>query len=211
MDFLPQAHRRVHNRAWFHVSMRETPQTLTLWKQFWILLKQEPADLYSRRTWDVPKNEKVDANTPTIIYRHHRPKFHQMLLRQLSRIGIEVEYSRRVVEYYDDVSSNEGGVVLDDGLRIQADLVVAADGLGTKSSMLISGGKVEARSSGYAIFRTAFPVERALVDHEVAQRCKMLENGRSVNEVCTSTSAPKLLLLNKMLRSQLIKHVLEYL
>jgi 2-polyprenyl-6-methoxyphenol hydroxylase-like FAD-dependent oxidoreductase len=123
-----------------------------------------------------------------------------MLLKQLGRIGIEVEYSRRVVEYYEDVSSNEGGVVLDDGLRIQADLVVAADGLGTKSGMLISGRNVEARSSGYAIFRTAFPVERALVDSEVAQRFKMLENGRSVNEVCTSTSVPKLLLLNKVLR-----------
>jgi len=104
-----------------------------------------------------------------------------MLFGELERKGLEVEYGRYVVEYFE--SEVKGGVALKSGEKIEADLVVAADGVGTKSYLLVAGKKVEAKSNGYAIFRTAYPVELALADKEVAERFKLLENGRSVNEI----------------------------
>jgi 2-polyprenyl-6-methoxyphenol hydroxylase-like FAD-dependent oxidoreductase len=106
-----------------------------------------------------------------------------MLLAQLAAIGVQVEWKHRVVEYYEDLATGKGGVVLDSEEKLEADLVVAADGLGTKSHKLVVGKKIEARSSGYAIYRTAYPVDFALVDPQVAERFELLENGRSVNEI----------------------------
>ena len=113
-------------------------------------------------TWDAGAKEVNDR--PERIYRHHRPKFYRMLLAQLERLGVQTEFNHRVVDYYEDTTVGKGGVVLDNGNKVEADIVVAADGLGTKSYNLVVGRKVAARSSGYAIYRTAYPVEYALVD-----------------------------------------------
>jgi 2-polyprenyl-6-methoxyphenol hydroxylase-like FAD-dependent oxidoreductase len=106
-----------------------------------------------------------------------------MLLNQLATIGIQVEWKHRVIDYFEDAELGKGGVVLESGEKIEADVAIAADGLGTKSHRLVVGKKTEAKSSGYAIYRTAYPVEHALVDPEVAERFKILENGKSVNEI----------------------------
>lgn len=123
------------------------------------------------------------ANIPERIYRHHRPKFHQFLLAQARGVGIEVEYGQRVVEYFEDATARKGGVVLQGGSKLEADVVIAADGVGTKSYMLTMGEKVDAKGSGYAIYRTAYPVDVALADPQVAERFKLLEDGRSVFEL----------------------------
>jgi len=129
-------------------------------------------------TWD---SSKGDA--PSRLYRHHRPKFYKMLLAQLSVTGVQVEWNHRVINYYEDIENGKGGCVLDSGEKLEADLVIAADGIGTRSHKLVVGQKVEVRSSGYAIYRTAYPVELALADSQVAERFKILENGHSVNEI----------------------------
>lgn len=133
-------------------------------------------------TWEASSTDDSNtADVPKRLYRHHRPKFQSMLLKQLEKIGLKVEYSHRVVSYFE--GSEKGGVVLDNGEKIQADVIVAADGVGTKSYDLVAGRKIEAKSSGSSIFRTAYPVELALADVEIAGRFKMLENGKSVNEI----------------------------
>jgi 2-polyprenyl-6-methoxyphenol hydroxylase-like FAD-dependent oxidoreductase len=109
-----------------------------------------------------------------------RPDFQEMLLSQLEKVGIEVEYEKPVVEYFDDDENNQAGVVLKDGSRHQADLVVAADGIRSASSSLINGEPIPAKSSGHAIFRVAYPVELALADPLVAKRFKVDQDGNSV-------------------------------
>ncbi|KAF4629075.1 hypothetical protein G7Y89_g9071 [Cudoniella acicularis] len=120
---------------------------------------------------------------PERIYRHHRPRFYKMLLDQLTAIGIEVEYNHRVVDYYETEDGEKGGVKLASGEKLEADLVVAADGVGTKSHVCVSGKEVRARSTGYSIFRTAYPVEFAAADPEIDERFKLLENGKSCFEM----------------------------
>ncbi|KAH6698284.1 hypothetical protein BKA61DRAFT_497309 [Leptodontidium sp. MPI-SDFR-AT-0119] len=117
------------------------------------------------------------------IYRHSRPKFHAMLLAQLERMGLKVEYGHQVVEYTEGIDRGLGGVVLKDGSRIEADLVVAADGLNGASWHLIAGKPVPARGSGDAIFRVAYPVEIALKDPAIAERFPFSEDGRDMIEM----------------------------
>jgi len=117
------------------------------------------------------------------IYRQSRPKFHGMMLEQMASIGLTVEYDKEVVDYFEDEASDRAGVVLKDGSRFEADLVVAADGLRSPSWQLVAGKPVPARSSGDAIFRVAYPVELALADPMIAERFPLQPDGRSVIEL----------------------------
>lgn len=112
------------------------------------------------------------------VYRHSRPRFHSMLLEQLHHIGVEVEYGCEVHEYFEEAGHSRASVILRDGSQVSGDLVVAADGLRSKSWPLIAGKEVPARSSGDALFRVAYPVELALADTKVAEHFQLLEDGR---------------------------------
>jgi len=78
-----------------------------------------------------------------------------MLLDQVQSLGIDVQFNKRVVDYFED--GKGGGVVLEDGTKLEADLVIAADGIGSKSQGIV-GGTVRAKSSGRAMWRAVFPV-----------------------------------------------------
>lgn len=122
------------------------------------------------------------SNEDRICY-YMRPEFHAMLLDQLSSIGLKVEFGNGVVDYFEDAPNDRAGVVLEDGSRLDADLVVAADGIRTASGPLVAGQPVPATSSGHAVFRVAYPVELALADPMIAERFKLDESGQSVLEM----------------------------
>lgn len=63
-------------------------------------------------------------------------------------------------KYFED--EHHGGVEYDDGTQETADVVVAADGVGSDSSILILGEKQAAISSGYACHLATYPAEIAL-------------------------------------------------
>ncbi|KAL3703093.1 hypothetical protein TMatcc_010281 [Talaromyces marneffei ATCC 18224] len=107
--------------------------------------------------------------------RHHRPKFVAALLAQVKGLGIEVTFGAKVTDYLEDADKQKAGIVLESGERIEADVVIAADGIGTKSHKLVNGGDDRAYSSGISIFRTSFPVELALSDPEVRDRWPLLD------------------------------------
>ncbi|KAK3686530.1 hypothetical protein LTR37_019738 [Vermiconidia calcicola] len=121
------------------------------------------------------------------VYRHSRPKFHKMLLEQLNKVGLSVEYGKEVADYFEDVGSNRAGVVLKDGSKHEADLIVAADGVRGASWSLIAGRPVSAKSSGDAIFRVAYPIAIALKDPVIAERFPLLEDGRPLAELWVGT------------------------
>ena len=114
---------------------------------------------------------------PSRIYRHSRPKFHKMLSDQAERIGISPEYGKRVNDYYEETSAGKAGVILENGEKIEADVVIAADGIGSKSTRITMGQEIRARSTGYSIYRASFPVELALADPLVRERFPLLEDG----------------------------------
>jgi 2-polyprenyl-6-methoxyphenol hydroxylase-like FAD-dependent oxidoreductase len=103
-----------------------------------------------------------------------RPLLYQMLLTQVSKVGIKVEFGQKVIEYYEDVEAGKGGVVVEGGIKHEADLVVAADGVGSKSQVLL-GGQVRAISSGRAIWRAVFPVEHLDANPRVKEFFSMID------------------------------------
>jgi glycine/D-amino acid oxidase-like deaminating enzyme len=60
-----------------------------------------------------------------------------MLLRQVARVGLKVEYGQRVERYFEDEAANVAGVVTEDGSVRVAQLVVAADAFKTRSDLLL--------------------------------------------------------------------------
>ncbi|KAI0145454.1 FAD/NAD(P)-binding domain-containing protein [Xylariaceae sp. FL1272] len=97
----------------------------------------------------------MDSNTPPGEFQM-RPLVYQMYLNELDRQGICVHFGQRVINYFEDRSLHKGGVVTDSGDCFEADIVIAADGIGSKAQKLL-GGQIRATSSGRAMWRAAFP------------------------------------------------------
>ena len=89
------------------------------------------------------------------------------------RLGVRVEVGREVVEYVED--EGRAGVVVRDGNAHYADVVIAADGMSSRSSKIVLGHEVRARPSGDAIFRAAFPVDPSFSGQILAQIARTTE------------------------------------
>lgn len=89
-----------------------------------------------------------------------RSDFHHMLYQYAVHLGIDIRPNTRVMEYFED--ADRGGVILENGARLTADIVVAADGIGSRAATLIKGKRDQPTSSGYAVLRATYPVEIAL-------------------------------------------------
>lgn len=102
-----------------------------------------------------------------------RSEFHSLLHQYALHIGIPIRYGAKAVDYFE--TEDEAGVELEDGERISADIAVAADGIGSRSRRLIADTKEQPISSGFALFRSTFPVELALKNPLVAEAIGNIE------------------------------------
>ena len=107
-----------------------------------------------------------------------RARLHSLLHQYVHHLGIPIRYSARATDYFED--DDHAGVVLEDGEKLTADIVVAADGIGTKSWNLIQGFKENPISSGFAVLRATYPVERALASPVFAEDFNEVNEGRMV-------------------------------
>jgi 2-polyprenyl-6-methoxyphenol hydroxylase-like FAD-dependent oxidoreductase len=101
-----------------------------------------------------------------------RPLIYKMFIHAVEKLGVSIEYNRKVVDYFEDEKTGKGGCMTEDGQRYEADIVIAADGVGSKSQKLV-GGQVRAESSGRAMWRAAFPKHHLDKDPEVKEFFKM--------------------------------------
>ncbi|KAI0873009.1 FAD/NAD(P)-binding domain-containing protein [Hypoxylon argillaceum] len=95
-------------------------------------------------------------DVPIVAFIRGRPQIMQMLEDQLNRLGIPISYSCKAVSYEEDVLSGKASVLTASGKVFTGDVVVAAEGIGTKSHEAVTGSPVPFVSSGYAIIRGAF-------------------------------------------------------
>jgi 2-polyprenyl-6-methoxyphenol hydroxylase-like FAD-dependent oxidoreductase len=114
----------------------------------------------------------LDPKTPPGTFQL-RPLIYRMFVKQVERLGVKIEFNSRVVDYFEDEARGKGGCITQDGKRYEADVVIAADGVGSKSQKLV-GGQVRAVSSGRAMWRAAFPIENLDKDPEVKEHYKMV-------------------------------------
>ena len=85
----------------------------------------------------------------------HRRKLHNLLYGYVKELGIPVAFNTYVVEFFE--TTDVGGVALEDGGKLTADAVVAADGVGSRSRAIVDGDRDAPISSGLIIYRVSFP------------------------------------------------------
>ncbi|KAH0042719.1 monooxygenase, partial [Aureobasidium melanogenum] len=101
--------------------------------------------------------------------------------KKIERAGLTVEYDQHVIEYHEDES--KAWVVMKNNTKIQADVVVAADGVGSKSHNIILGREVRARPAGVSMYRALLPIDQALREPAVDEKFPLLENGMSSTQL----------------------------
>jgi 2-polyprenyl-6-methoxyphenol hydroxylase-like FAD-dependent oxidoreductase len=84
----------------------------------------------------------------------YRSKLHNVLYEYADQLGIPIEFSATASEFFE--TDDHGGVVLSDGRRLTAEVVVAADGVGSKSWTLVVGNKEPPIGSGFVLYRVTF-------------------------------------------------------
>ena len=144
----------------------------------------------------------IDA-IPTPI---SRPKLIKFLHDYATSLGIVVTLGKPVAEYYEDVKGGKAGIVTTSGERYEADLVVAADGVGSKSSKIVLGNDSRPKSSGFAVYRTAFPTAIAHRDEEVAKNFPILDNGNDDVRMFLGPDTHAITLVSKELTTWLLTH-----
>ncbi|KAJ4399524.1 hypothetical protein N0V91_009349 [Didymella pomorum] len=106
-----------------------------------------------------------DAKNPSLAI--YRRKLHNLLYTYVKELGIPVVFNTRVVEFFE--TADVGGVALEDGGKLTADVVVAADGVGSRSRAVVDGNRDAAISSGFIMYRISFPTGPALGNPIIAK------------------------------------------
>ena len=115
-----------------------------------------------------------------------RPDLHKMLMDTVQAHGIEVRYLQHVVEFLE--TSDKGGVKLSDGEILYADLVIAADGIRSKSWTVVTGEEPKTYSSGSALFRCAYPTSHAMQIPSLREKWELSTHGETMHFFLGSVS-----------------------
>lgn len=105
--------------------------------------------------WNQPGRTHAAKNV-RVPWIEKRSNVMGMLEAQCLRLGIEILYDKNVTAYDEDES--KAWATTADGEVFHADVLVAADGVGTKSHKHVTGKPMKATSSGYAVFRGMIPI-----------------------------------------------------
>ncbi|POS72455.1 monooxygenase [Diaporthe helianthi] len=130
----------------------------------------------------------LDPETPPGTFQM-RPLVYKMFLEQAERLGVDIQFGKRVVEYFEDEQRQIAGVVTEQGEKFEADVVIAADGVGSKSHILI-GSQVRAISSGRAMWRAAVPKHHLDKSPEVKKFFKTIDGETGDEPIIRTWLAP---------------------
>ncbi|TPX16796.1 uncharacterized protein E0L32_012370 [Thyridium curvatum] len=111
---------------------------------------------------------EYSADAPTV--NGHRGELHEVVFEYArTDLGIPIHLGNRIEEYFEDEA--KAGIVLADGRRIEADVVIASDGVRSKARQIVLGYEDKPKSSGYAIWRAWFSNKDMVADPETAHFC----------------------------------------
>ncbi|KAI1324704.1 FAD/NAD(P)-binding domain-containing protein [Xylariaceae sp. FL0255] len=120
-------------------------------------------------SWNSPDKAKHAAKDVYVPWIETRYLITHMLTTQCERLGLEIHYAMAAVSYGETDTKAVVTLTGPQGKRDEeADIVVAADGVGTKSHHHVSGQPVKVLSSGYSVFRGIIPAD--VIKSEVSPR-----------------------------------------
>ncbi|KAK0206903.1 hypothetical protein DFS33DRAFT_1421923 [Desarmillaria ectypa] len=92
---------------------------------------------------------------------------HRALHDYATGLSIPIQHGVNIQDYSE--TTDKGFAILEDGSKLEADIVIAADGVGGKAWGIVSGKKEQSIGSGCAIYRTTFPLNHAAEVPELAR------------------------------------------
>lgn len=131
-----------------------------------------------KKVADRLRAQGLDPDTPPGEFQM-RPLVYRMFVNAVEKLGVSVEFNRRIVDYSEDETKGKASCVTDDGKTYEADVIIAADGVGSKSQKLV-GGQVRAQPSGRAMWRAAFPIEELDKNPKVKEFFKMMPGNEPI-------------------------------
>lgn len=134
-------------------------------------------NIHKYDTGEIVINQKTpprDEKAP--MFNGHRGELHEIVFNYAKQIGVEINLGHRVEKYWEN--ENAAGIVLEDGTKVEGDLVIASDGVRSKARTLVLGYEDKPKSSGYAVWRSWFSNKDMIADPETKHFC---ENGDTFN------------------------------
>lgn len=147
-------------------------------------------NIHKYDTGEIVINQKApprDESAP--VFNGHRGELHEIVFNYAKEVGVEIKLGQRVEKYWED--ENAAGIELEDGTRVEGDVVIGSDGVRSRARTLVLGYEDKPKSSGYAVWRSWFSNKDMIADPETRHFC---ENGDTFNgwigTLCTLASTP---------------------
>ncbi|KAI1266910.1 hypothetical protein F5Y18DRAFT_351959 [Xylariaceae sp. FL1019] len=170
ISFMPNAGRIFNRWSDGEIVRRLRPLSIDLRKYGFNIHKYDTGEIMINQP-----TPEFDAKAPN--FNGHRGELHEVVFKYArDELGIPIHLGQKIGSYFED--ENEAGVVLENGDKITADVVVAADGVRSRARKIVLGYEDKPKSSGYAVWRAWFSNEDMLADTLTSQYC---ENGDTFN------------------------------
>ncbi|KAM5350976.1 hypothetical protein ACJ41O_003699 [Fusarium nematophilum] len=108
-----------------------------------------------------------DESHAKLQFAGQRGKMWQVLHNYAVRLGVTMKFGSGVEDYYE--TDDGAGVILANGDQIEGDCVIAADGPKSKAREKVLKLGDEKTNSGFAIFRSYFPITEEVGNHPLLQ------------------------------------------
>lgn len=131
-----------------------------------------------KKVADRLRAQGLDPDTPPGEFQM-RPLVYRMFVDAVEKLGVSVEFNRKITDYSEDEAKGKAYCTTDDGKTYEADVIIAADGVGSKSQKLV-GGQVRAQPSGRAMWRAAFPIQELDKNPKVKEFFKMMPGNEPI-------------------------------
>ncbi|RYC66186.1 hypothetical protein CHU98_g92 [Xylaria longipes] len=124
-----------------------------------LVLKNWLGETLLKQTWTAEQNEFG------IRFDGHRGEFHEVVYKHALDIGVDVRLGARVEDYFEN--DGEAGVILENGERITANIVLAAEGVRSRGRKIVLGYDDKPKASGYAVYRSWFDADEIAKDPDL--------------------------------------------
>jgi len=152
ISFGPNAGRIFHR--WHNGKITRLMRTLS------IDLTSYGFNIHKYDTGEIVINQKSPPRDETApVFNGHRGELHEVVFNYVrDELKIPIHLGCRTTGYYEDPARGVAGIILENGEKVEGDVVVGSDGVRSKARELVLGYDDKPKSSGYAVFRAWYAV-----------------------------------------------------
>lgn len=135
-----------------------------------------------------------------------RPRLIKALYDYTTSLGIPVTFGKRVSDYEESSETSRAYAITDKGERFGGDVVIAADGIGSKVGKVMIGKEIKAISSGFSAYRVTYPTNLLQADPFLAEQYPLRNGDPDYCEVYMSPQGQMITLISPELTTWLLTH-----